>query len=131
MVSCCIERQNHKIQTMSQHLILKTFTKPVDLSKIVRIDNSSDWECCIHSYYIKINYSKIIRLNCNVIEFDHIIWQPIFMDVLSNAILNVKFLRWKKILIMDLSNFEVNVTNLENIPIQMDNPNTSVMLVFR
>ena len=131
MVSFCIERQNQKIQTMSQYLILKTFNKPVDLSKIVRIDNSSDWECCVHSYYIKINDSKILRLNCNVIEFDRNIRQPIFMDVLSNAILNVIFLRWKTILIMDLSNFEVKVTNLENIPIQMDNPDTFVMLVFR
>ena len=116
---------------MSQYLILKTFTKPVDLSKIVCIDNSSYWECCVYSYYIKINDSKILRLNCNVIEFDRNIWQPIFMDVLSNAILNVKVLRWKKILITDLSNFEVKVTNLENIPIQMDNPDTFVMLVFR
>ena len=39
------------------------------------------------------------------------------MDVVTNMMLNVKFLRWRKILITDLSNFEVKVTDLENIPI--------------
>ena len=116
---------------MSQYLSLKIFNKPIDLSKIVRIDNSSDWECCVHSYYLKTETQRILRLNCNVIEFDRNIKQPIFMDVVTNMMLNVKFLRWRKILITDLSNFEVKVTDLENIPIQINDPDTFVTLVFR
>ena len=116
---------------MSQYLCLNTFNRPVDLSKIVRIDDSSDWECCVHSYYVKTETSQILRLSCNVIEFDRNIRQPIFMDVITNLILNVKFLRWRKVLITDLSNFEVRVTDLENVPILIDDPDAFVMLVFR
>ena len=55
------------------YLNVKSFNKSIDVSKLL-LGLDTNWECCVHSYYIVINgeRQKVLRKNCNLVEFDRV-----------------------------------------------------------
>ena len=54
-------------------LSVKTFNRPFDISHLL-LKLGTDWECSVHSYFLTLegdeSDAKVMRLNCNAIEFD-------------------------------------------------------------
>ena len=64
---------------------MKSFNISIDVSRLLPGLNTN-WECCVHSYYIVTNgeRQKVLCLNCNVVDFDHVLLQPHLLEVVSN-----------------------------------------------
>ena len=72
---------------MSQiyYLNVKSFNKSIDVSRLIPGLNTN-WECCVHSYYIVINGERqqVLHLNCNLLDFDRVLRQPHLLESVSN-----------------------------------------------
>ena len=118
---------------MSQYVKITSFNQPLNLTNILKTLTLSkfDWEVCIHSFNIQLSNKEILHILCDHIEYDHNLKKPILITAYSNEQVNVKVLRWKKLLIKDMSNFKLNIRTLDNNKTIPDNTNNYILLVFR
>ena len=117
------------------YLNVKSFNKSIDVSKLLP-GLDTNWECCVHSYYIVINgeRQKVLRMNCNLVEFDRVLRKPHLLEIISNreGLSTVEILRWKRILITATTDFRLLITNLKNSPVNnISEKDSHVLLAFR
>ena len=117
------------------YLNVKSFNKSIDVSKLLP-GLDTNWECCVHSYYIVINgeRQKVLRMNCNLVEFDRVLRKPHLLEIISNreGLSTVEILRWKRILITATTDFRLLITNLTNSPVNnISEKDSHVLLAFR
>ena len=117
------------------YLNVKSFNISIDVSRLLP-GLGTNWECCVHSYYIVINgeRQKVLRMACNLVEFDHVVRQPHLLEIVSNRgeLSTVEILRWKKILITTTTDFRLLITNLSNSPVNnISEKDSHVLLAFR
>ena len=117
------------------YLNVKSFNKSIDVSRLLPGLNTN-WECCVHSYYIVINgeRQKVLRLNCTLVDFDRVLRQPHLLEVVSNRgeLSPVEILRWKRILITATTDFRLLITNLSNKLVNnVSEEDSHVLLAFR
>ena len=117
------------------YLNVKSFNKSIDVSKLLP-GLDTNWECCVHSYYIVINgeRQKVLRMKCNLVEFDRVLRKPHLLEIVSNreGLSTVEILRWKRILITTTTDFRLLITNLTNSPVNnISEKDSHVLLAFR
>ena len=123
-----------KNSIMSNSLILETFNKPVDISNIIKLDHNSDWECCVDSYNLSSSdtTASIVRTDCNIVNYDRNIKTPTMLYGISNKFVAVQYYRWKPIIVKELTNFRIDIFNINNNNKQITvNNGSNVLIIFR
>ena len=117
------------ILMMAYFLAVKTFNEYLDVSTLLPVLDTS-WEVAVHSYYIATENDQILRVNCNLVQYDRNLQKPHLLEVITNINGSVHFLRWKKVLIANPADFRVSITDLENTPVDVKS-NLHVLLAFK
>ena len=112
---------------MAYFLAVKTFNVSLDVSTLLPALDTS-WEVAVHSYYIATeNDDQILRVNCNLVQYDRNLH---LLEVITNINGSVHFLRWKKVLIANPTDFRVSITDLQNTPVVIKS-NSHILLAFK
>ena len=82
----------------------------------------------VHSYYIATENDQILRVNCNLVQYDRNLQKQHLLEVITNINVGVHFLRWKKVLIANPADFRI--TDLQNTPVGVKS-NSHVLLAFK
>ena len=108
---------------------MKTFNESLAVSTLLRgLDTS--WEVAVHSYYIATENDQILRVNCNLVQYDRNLKKPHLLEVITSTNGSVHVLRWKKVLIANPADFRVSITDLQNTPVDVKS-NSHVLLAFK
>ena len=118
---------------MSSSLISETFNKAVDISKIIKLDLNSVWECCVDSYNLSSSdtTASIIRTDCNIVNNDRNITTPTMLFGLPDKCVAVQYYRWKPIIVKELTNFRIYIFNINNNKQITVNNGSNVLSIFR
>ena len=114
---------------MAYFIAVKTFTESLDVSTLLPVLDTS-WEVAIHSYYIATENDEILRVNCNLVQYNRNLQKPHLLEVITNSNGNVHVLRWKKVLIANPADFRLLITDLQNTPVDVKS-NSHVLLAFK
>ena len=115
---------------MAYFLAVKTFNASLDVSTLLPTLDTS-WEVAVHSYYIATkNDDQILRVNCNLVQYDRNLQKPHLLEVITNITGSVHFLRWKKVLIANPADFRVSIADLQNTPVDVKS-NSHILLAFK
>ena len=114
---------------MAYFLAVKTFNASLDVSTLLPALDTS-WEVAVNSYYIATeNDDQILRVNCNLVQYDRNLQKPHLLEVITNINGSVHFLRWKTVLIANPADFSVSITDLQNTPVDVKS-NSHILLAF-
>ena len=122
-------RGTNIILMMAYFLVVKTFNVSLDVSTLLLVLDTS-WEVAVHSYYIATENDQILRVNCNLVQYDRNLQKPHLLEVITTVIGSVHFLRWKKVLIANPADFRVSITDLQNTPVDVKS-NSHILLAFK
>ena len=115
---------------MAYFLAVKTFNASLDVSTLLPALDTS-WEVAVHSYYISTeNDDQILRVNCNLVQYDRNLQKPHLLEVITNINGSVHFLRWNKVLIANPTDFRVSITDLQNTPVDVKS-NSHILRAFK
>ena len=114
---------------MAYFLAVKPFNVFLDVSTLLPVLDTS-WEVAVHSYYIATENDQILRVNCNLVQYNRKLQKPHLLEVMTNSNGSVHVLRWKKVLIANPADFRVSITDLENTPVDVKS-NSHVLLAFK
>ena len=92
---------------MAYFLAVKTLNESLDLSTLLPVLNTS-WEVAVHSYYIATKNDQILRVNCNLVQYDRNL-----LEGITTITGSVHVFRWKKVLIANPTDFRVSITDLQ------------------
>ena len=73
---------------------------------------------------------KILRVNCNLLQYDRNLQEPHLLEVITIINGNVHVLRWKKVLIANPADFCVSITDLQSTQVDVKS-NLHVLLAFK
>ena len=62
-------RGTNIILLMAYFLEVKTFNASLDVSILLSVLDTS-WEVAVHSYYIATENDQILRVDCNLVQYD-------------------------------------------------------------
>ena len=113
---------------MAYFLVVKTFNVSLDVSTLLPVLDTS-WEVAVHSYYIATEIDQILRVNCNLVQYDRNLQKPHLLEVITTITGSVHVLRWKKVLIANPADFRVSIPDSQNTPVDVKS-NSHVLLVF-
>ena len=115
---------------MAYFLAVKTFNESLDVSTLLPVLDTS-WDVAVHSYYIATeNDDQILRVNCNLVQYNRHLQKPHLLEVITTIIGSVHFLRWRKVLIANPAGFRVSITDLQNTQVDVKS-NSHVLLAFK
>ena len=63
-------------------------------------------------------------------QYDRNLQKPHLLEVITNNNGSVHFLRWKKVLIVNATDFHVSITDLQNTPVDVKS-NSHILLAFK
>ena len=63
-------------------------------------------------------------------QYDRNLQKSHLLEVITNSNGSVHFLRWKKVLIVNPTDFRVSITDLQNTPVDVKS-NTHILLAFK
>ena len=107
---------------MAYFLAVKTCNASLDVSTLLPALDTS-WEVAVHSYYIATeNDDKILRVNCNLVQYDRNLQKPHLLEVITNINGSV--------LIANPTDFRVSITDLQNTPVDVKS-NSHILLAFK
>ena len=70
---------------MAYFLAVKKFYVSLDVSTLLPALDTS-WDVAVHSYYIATeNDDQILRVNCNLVQYDRHLQKPHLLEVITKA----------------------------------------------